>query len=197
MKILIGNAVMSCGWKTMLCASALLGIVIAPVHADMSPLKINTPAPQFVTHTTDGKALSLRSLRGKVVLIDFWATWCGPCRMATPTLQGLHKQFGAKGLKVIGLSLDEEDTRDNIAGYRKDYGVTYTLAYDPRANYKTSFAYKINQNPETGEILPNPVPPSVFIIDKRGRVRWGQIGYSEDEGKVLGSLIKKLLAEKG
>ena len=178
-------------------AAVLLGAWAAIPAMGMSPLKTNSRAPQFVTHTTSGSTLSLRSLRGKVVLVDFWATWCIPCRMSTPTIQGLQNRFGSKGLKIVGLSLDEADTRDHIPAYRKKYGVTYALAYDPKANYATSFAYKINLNPDTGEVLPNPVPPAVFVIDKRGRIRWSQIGYSEDEGKVLGSLIKKLLAEKG
>jgi len=170
-----------------------------PVRADdeIPPLPIGKPAPNFVTRTLDGKPLSLKSLRGHVVLVDFWATWCGPCRMATPALVDLYKEYHRRGLEIVALSLDDVDTRDQIPEYKKVNHVKYTLAYAPEANVKTALAYHTNYDPNSGMPADSPVPPSVFVIDKKGRVQYGQIGYSLDEEAELKKLIGKLVREKG
>ena len=82
------------------------GMMVAPPP----PLAAGTRAPAFTTRTLGGKAFSLRGLRGKVVLLDYWATWCGPCRMATPTLRALQKKYHRRGFSVVGMSMDEADT---------------------------------------------------------------------------------------
>lgn len=165
--------------------------------AGRPPLPAGTTAPAFATTTVAGRPLTLKSLRGHVVLLDFWATWCGPCRMATPTLQSLHGKFARRGLRVVGMSLDDASTRSGIPAFRRQFGVTYALAYAPQANLRTAMAYHTNQDPNSpGKRLDRPVPPSVFLIDRRGVVRWSQIGYSRDEGQILSRLIAKLLAEK-
>src|SRR4051812_2346433 len=105
------------------------------VRAQQPPLPVGSKAPDFVTRTLTGKPLSLKSMRGQVVLIDFWATWCVPCRMATPTLERLQRRFGRNGLKIVGLSLDASDSRDEIRPYKRKYRITYTLAYDPGPNF--------------------------------------------------------------
>ena len=104
------------------------------MDAPPPPLPAGTHAPDFATKTLQGKPLSLKSLRGKVVLLDFWATWCGPCRMATPTLEALHKQFGSKGLRVVGLSVDDPGTAPQVKPFAKAFGITYTLSAVPLAN---------------------------------------------------------------
>jgi len=126
----------------------------------------------------------LKSLRGKVVLMDYWATWCGPCRMATPTLQSLHKQYGSKGLAVVGMSVDDARSVSQVKPFMKSYGMTYAVTTAPDANQKAANAYKVDGI------------PSQYLIDKKGVVRWSQAGYSESEKNMLPALIKKLLAEK-
>jgi len=176
-------------------AVAILATAL-PVGADqIPPVPLGTKAPAFVTRTIDGKRLSLKSLRGHVVVLDFWATWCGPCRMATPTLVHLDRKFAKDGIKIVGMSLDEEDTRDQIPLYKKTYHVGYTLTYSPAANIKTAMAYHTNFDPDSGETFDHPIPPSLFVIDKKGKMRWGQIGYSLDEEVVLSKLINKLVRE--
>ena len=115
--------------------------------------------------------------------------------MATPTLVHLNHKFAGDGVRIVGMSLDEEDTRDQIPQYKKVYHVGYTLTYSPQVNIKTAMAYHTNFDPQSGETFDHPIPPSLFVIDKKGRVRWGQIGYSLDEESVLGPLIQKLLKE--
>lgn len=167
------------------CA-ALLPAAVLPAFAQdpAPPLAPGTHAPAFSAKTTTGKTLTLKSLRGKVVLMDYWATWCGPCRMATPTLQALHKQFGPKGLAVVGMSTDDFHSVSQVKPFMKSFGITYTVTTSPDANQKAANAYKVDGI------------PSQYLIDKKGIVRWSQAGYSENEKTTLPAMIKKLLAEK-
>ncbi len=168
------------------CA-ALLPAAVLPAFAQepAPPLAPGTHAPAFSAKTTTGKTLNLKSLRGKVVLVDYWATWCGPCRMATPTLQALHKQFGPKGLAVVGMSVDDARSVAQVKPFMKSFGMTYTVTTSPDANSKAASAYKVDGI------------PSQYLIDKKGVVRWSQAGYSDGEKVMLSAMIKKLLAEKG
>ena len=172
------------------CAAALTSLSALPASAQGQmampppPLPAGTRAPAFTTKTVNGRPLSLASVRGKVVLLDYWATWCGPCRMATPTLESLHKQFGAKGLTVVGMSVDDPSTVAQVKPFIKEMGVTYTITNSPHANYLAARAY------HAAGI------PSQYLIDRKGRVRWSQAGYSLNEGQELAVRIRKLLAER-
>lgn len=148
------------------------------------PLPAGTPAPAFTTQTVAGKLLSLKSLRGKVVLLDYWATWCGPCQAATPTLESLYKKFGSQGLRVVGLSVDDQRSAAAVKPFMKHFGMTYIVSVSPAVNGRAQYAYHVNGI------------PSQFLIDKKGIVRWSQSGYSESEGQELTPMIKQLLAEK-
>lgn len=148
------------------------------------PLPVGSHAPAFSTKTVQGKPLSLKSLRGKVVLLDYWATWCGPCQMATPTLQALHRKFGSQGLIVVGLSVDDPSTVAQVKPFIKHFGMTYLVSASPAMNGKAAAAYHADGI------------PSQYLIDKRGIVRWSQSGYSPAEGQELTIFIRKLLAEK-
>ncbi len=170
-----------------LLPAAVLPAAARPVlmQSPPPPLAAGTHAPAFSVKTTTGKTLTLKSLRGKVVLMDYWATWCGPCRMATPTLQSLHKRFGRKGLAVVGMSVDDARSVSRVKPFMKAFHATYTITTSPDANQKAAYAYK-------ADLL-----PSQYLIDKKGIVRWSQAGYSLHEKAMLSKMIKKLLAEKG
>jgi len=85
-----------------------------------------TPAPDFTLDSLDGKSLRLSDLRGKAVLLNFWATWCGPCKIETPWLVELQNQYGSQGLQVIGVAMDDSG-KDEIAKFAKDMGVNYPV----------------------------------------------------------------------
>ena len=85
-----------------------------------------TPAPDFTLETIDGKSLSLSSLRGKAVLVNFWATWCGPCKIETPWLVQLQKQYGSQGLQVVGVAMDDS-SKDEISRFAQDMGMNYPV----------------------------------------------------------------------
>lgn len=84
------------------------------------------PAPDFELTALDGKKVKLSDLRGKAVLVNFWATWCGPCKIEMPWLVDLQQKYSAKGLVVLGISVDEGSS-DKIAAYAKEMGVNYTV----------------------------------------------------------------------
>src|SRR6266567_3959003 len=84
------------------------------------------PAPDFTLESLDGKNVRLSDLRGKAVLLNFWATWCGPCKIETPWLVELQNKYGAEGLQVIGIAMDDSGKED-IAKFAQDMGVNYPV----------------------------------------------------------------------
>lgn len=90
------------------------------------PLGYGTPAPNFTLQTLDGKNLSLADLKGKAVVVNFWATWCGPCKIETPWLVELQNEYGAQGLQVVGVAMDDSG-KDEIEKFAKDMGVNYPV----------------------------------------------------------------------
>lgn len=169
-------------------ALALLSATAAAAQGMMAmpppPLPAGTAAPAFRTVTLQGKPLSLASLRGKVVLIDYWATWCGPCRMAMPTLKSLQQQFGQKGFTVVGMSMDQADSIAQVKPFVKAMQITYPITVSLPGNARAQRVYHAN------------ALPSQYLIDRKGVVRWSQAGYSLDEGAELKVLVRRLLAEK-
>ncbi len=83
-------------------------------------------APDFTLESLDGKSVRLSDLRGKAVLLNFWATWCGPCKIETPWLVELQNRYGSQGLQVIGVAMDDSG-KDDIAKFAKDMGVNYPV----------------------------------------------------------------------
>ncbi len=112
-------------------------------------------APDFTLPTVDGKQLKLSDYKGKVVILDFWATWCPPCRKGIPDLIELKKKYGSKGLEVIGISLDTE-TKGQVAGFVKTNGMNYPVVY---GNQTVTQLY--------GGIE---AIPTTFVIDKQGKI---------------------------
>ena len=86
-----------------------------------------TTAPDFTLETLDGKSVSLSSLRGKAVLVNFWATWCEPCKIETPWLIDLQKQYGSEGLQVIGIAMDDSGSKADISQFAKEKGMNYPV----------------------------------------------------------------------
>jgi len=85
-----------------------------------------TVAPDFTLESLDGKSMSLSDLRGKAVLLNFWATWCTPCKIEMPWFVELQKQYGAEGLQIVGVAMDDA-SKEDIAKFAKDMGVNYPI----------------------------------------------------------------------
>jgi peroxiredoxin/outer membrane lipoprotein-sorting protein len=110
-------------------------------------------APDFTLNDLSGKLVTLSALRGSVVILDFWATWCGPCEVSMPHLEKLHQEFGGKGLTVLGVTDEEKAT---VEPFLKDHNVTFTILLDPKQAALTS--YRVTTIPRT------------LIIDREGKV---------------------------
>jgi cytochrome c biogenesis protein CcmG, thiol:disulfide interchange protein DsbE len=134
---------------------------------------VGQKAPDFSAATVangDGK-VALGHLRGKVVLVDFWGTFCGPCKKSFPKLQSLYGKYADSGLSIVGISEDEAEDKGKIAKFASTYGAKFTLAWDE--DKSIAQAYK----PDT--------MPSSFIVDRKGVVRFAHIGYHDgDEGEI-------------
>jgi peroxiredoxin len=159
-------------------AAALLlstGLVVAPVQA-AAPM---TPAPDFTLRTLEGKNLRLKEQRGQVVLVNFWATWCAPCRQEMPKLNALYDKYKGSGFVLLGVNVDD-DAR-NAATVAGKLGVTFPVLFDTDKN--VSKLYDLNSMPST------------VLIDRDGRVRFLHRGYQDGYENTYDKQIRDLLKE--
>jgi cytochrome c biogenesis protein CcmG/thiol:disulfide interchange protein DsbE len=133
-------------------------------------------APDFSLKSVDGKTIKLSDYKGKVVIVDFWATWCGPCRRGIPDLVSLQKEF-KDDLVIIGISLDAEKTIKDVPGFVKSYSINYPIVY---GDEKVIMAYGGIQS-----------IPTAFVVDKKGNVVDRHIGLVSKDTYV--NKIKELL----
>jgi peroxiredoxin len=142
-------------------------------------IEVGQTAPEFSAQDLVGRTVSLSDYRGhKVVLIDFWATWCGPCRMAMPGLQGIQDDFKDRGLEVLSVNLRESAEQAGDFVKKKGYGFHVLLDPDSAIAGKYSVSGI----------------PTLLAVDKKGVVRWIRVGYSpgdSDLRRVLEGLIKE------
>ena len=134
-------------------------------------------APDFELTALDGSTIKLSSLKGKVVLLDFWATWCPPCRKMIPELKKVYSKYKNKGVEIIGISMDEGNI-STIKSFVDNTGINYPIV---RGDHALSKAY--------GYI--NAIPTS-FIIDKAGVIRNKHTGFQSAED--METIINDLLA---
>ena len=160
-----------------LIASAVCFTATTPLTARQEPSLIGKPAPAFALKDIAGKPLSLASFKGKVVLIDFWATWCVPCRVEIPHFVELQKKYAAKGFSVIGISMD--DTPEPVPAFAKKYGMNYPVVVGDAA-----------LGDKYGGILGL---PTAFVIDRGGiiRQRYDGITSAETFEKAVVALLGK------
>jgi peroxiredoxin len=142
---------------------ALLCLVASGFAAEAAPLKIGDPTPAFNLQTLDGKTVSIASLKGKVVLLDFWATWCGPCRSALPELKELRQKNTGKPLVVISVSADEN--RKALEDFVSANGMTWMQAWDAKGQV-------------IGGVFGVHNLPSYVVIDADGRIAYMMRGWA-------------------
>jgi cytochrome c biogenesis protein CcmG/thiol:disulfide interchange protein DsbE len=142
---------------------------------------VGKPAPEFsVGAIANGKGtLALSDLRGKVVLVDFWGTFCGPCKKSFPKLQSLYSRYGASGLKIVGISEDEGDDKAGIPDFARTYGAKFLLGWDEDKSIARSYK--------------PPTMPSSFLIDRDGVIRYAHVGYHDGEELEVEHEIRELL----
>lgn len=151
----------------------------APGPVDAAP-RLGQPAPNFKVVSTSGQTISQDNYRGHVLILDFFATWCQPCRQSIPHLVEINRKYGKQGLQILGLSVDEDGER-----------AVKTVADEFRINYPLALAGDLT----TGDFGVRSVPV-MFLIDKKGKVVEVYRGYSDDMARSVEQAIKRLLAEK-
>src|ERR1041384_3343952 len=169
----------------LLAIGAAVGITTYGLRDEMFPVDVGTKAPNFEAVTLDDHVV--RSLdddyKGQVVLLNVWATWCGPCRIEMPSLEKLYKEFGPRGLKIVAINARDPDAADStIRQFANGYGLTFDVLRDmPAAGEDSNMTtYKTTGFPET------------FVIDKDGLIRKKWIGAEDWASQGNRSLIASL-----
>ena len=139
-------------------------------------------AADFTLRNLDGQSVSLSSFRGKVVLVNFWATWCGPCQVEMPHLQKLHVELGQKGLVILGISADDSKLSASVKPLVKSKGLTYTILQDPDTRVVSQFN-------------PSKTLPYNVIVGKDGKIVSTHAGYNPGDEVALRDELIALLAK--
>ena len=149
------------------------------------------PPAILVDEWIDQQPTKLSELRGRVVLLDFWATWCGPCRVTLPRLQSLHQSYKNKGLVILGMT--------NFFGRAEGKPLTRVQEMDYLRDFKKKFrlqyGFAIADSEENDRNYAVSSIPTTFLIDRRGVVRFISVGSSDAEAVALNKMIKKLIDE--
>lgn len=138
----------------------------------------DTPPPISLPDQT-GKAVDLGKLEGKVVLIDFWASWCGPCKQEMRVLETLHKKYASEGLVIVGVNIDSSDKKMN--NFLKATPVTFRQVRDKKLQIASRY------EPST--------MPSSYFIGRDGKIRHVHEGFRKNDAGKLEARVKALLAE--
>lgn len=148
---------------------------------EFRPLRAGDVAPAYAATTLDGDTVSLASLRGSAVVLNVWATWCAPCREEMPGLQALHERFAARGLRVVGVSVDNRGAERAIRQFADGLGITFTLLHDPADDVARLF--------RTAGV------PETFLIDPDGRIAHRWIGRFDPEADDVIARVTAVLPE--
>lgn len=148
-------------------------------NADAQSQPVSGTAPDFTLPSNQGNNLRLGEQRGEVILLNFWASWCGPCRQEMPALDALHKRFSPAGFKVLGVNVDADTRKANRI--LEDLAVAFPVVYDPAGD--VSEQYQVN------------AMPSTVLIDRNGEMRYLHEGYKPGYEDLYRTQISELLGE--
>ena len=149
--------------------------IVAPANA----ASIQGKAPNFTLKSNTGKNVKLSELRGQVILLNFWASWCGPCRQEMPLLEKLHKRYSTLGFTVLGVNVEEDPRKAKTL--LKDISVSFPILFD--TSNKVSKQYKVS------------AMPSTVMIDRDGNMRYLHKGYKPGDEAQYKKWVKQLIRE--
>lgn len=154
------------------------------LEGELSPVSVGAVAPPFAARTLDASPVTrtLDDYRGRVILLNLWATWCAPCRREMPSIEALYRDFGPQGLEVVAVSIDQPGAEEAIRDFAREYGLTFDILYDPSGTIQRE--YQTTGVPET------------FIIGKDGTIRKKLIAAHDWNSEANRALVARLLAEE-
>ena len=168
-------------------ALVLAGGGFAAAHAlrdELFPVTLGSQAPPFEASTLDAQPVSrtLDDYRGKVVILNIWATWCGPCIVEMPTLEALHQAFKDTDLRIVAVSIDQAETDHAIREFVDRLGVTFEVVHDPEGDITRDYQ-------AMGY-------PATFVIGRDGIIRKKVIGAADWNSEGNRALVRQLLGER-
>jgi peroxiredoxin len=163
----------------LLTAGAVIGVKMAP---DIFPVEVGSRIPPFTAvDPASGDSVPLARYEGSVVLLNIWATWCEPCRVEMPSMQRLHEEFAAEGLKIVAVSIDQADAQV-VLDFQREYALTFDILHDQSRSIERVFQ-------TTG------VPES-FVLNREGRIVKKVIGAHDWASVANRDLVRRLLAQR-
>ncbi len=166
--------------KAVATRRAALALAFAFVSNAAFAAGIGDPAPAFALRDAHGDTLSLERLRGQVVYVDFWASWCGPCRRSFPWMNEMQRRYGGQGLAIVAINVDKNP--DDAARFLERNPAQFAVAYDRTG--ATPLAYAVRDM------------PSSYLIDSRGKVVEVEHGFRDERKDALERRIQALLAAR-
>jgi peroxiredoxin len=164
-------------WRPAMAVAMAFALVCASTA--QAATRAGEPAPGCALHLDKAQAAELRQYRGKVVYVDFWASWCASCLLSFPFLNGLDHAYAGRGQQDIGVNMDQ-----------KPADATQFLARHP-----TSFAVALGDNQKCAKAFGVEAMPSSFVIDRHGVIRMLHQGFRPGESRQLSALVEQLLNE--
>ncbi len=140
---------------------------------------VRGPAPNFTLKSLSGKNIKLSEMAGNVVLINFWATWCGPCREEMPLLNALHNKYQLLGFTVLGVNVEENP--ENARDFLKDYPVDFPVLLDSQNSVSRQY-----------DVV---AMPTTVVVDRDGNMRFLHKGYKSGDEVKYRKMVKKLVRE--
>jgi thiol-disulfide isomerase/thioredoxin len=156
-------------------------LLFAALIASVSPalaVEAGEAAPTFALPTAKGETVTLDKLKGQVVYVDFWASWCGPCKRSFPWMNDMQQRYGGKGLSIVAVNVDKK--REDADKFLAQTPAQFTIVFDPAGATPSSFAVK--------------GMPSSYLIDGKGNVVAVEQGFHDDRKGPLEDRIRTLLA---
>lgn len=158
---------------------ALAAITGCGVEGPARAPAVGDIVPEYAASTLTGDSASLDQLRGQVVLLNVWATWCPPCRKEIPVLQALHESHADDGLRVVGVSVDAAGEAQAVERFVESYGVTFEIWLDPAERVSSTF--------RTSGV------PTTLLIDRDGRLVWRHLGPVTADDPEMNRVLEETL----
>ncbi|MEO7454861.1 MAG: TlpA disulfide reductase family protein [Gemmatimonadaceae bacterium] len=172
-------------WGIVLGVVVVMGLALAAathfLGDELFPIAVGMEAPPITGVTIDAAphAKTLADYKGKVVLLNVWATWCEPCRAEMPSMEKLSKEFAPAGLAIVAVSVDDPGSAQQIRDFVKEFGITFEILHDPAR--ETAKRYQVTGYPES------------FIIGREGTIRRKVFAAADWSSEANRALIRELL----